>query len=144
MLGDHGVFIRGRSGAGKTALALELIGRASSSGLYARLVSDDQLFASKAGNRLIMSAPHSIAGMVEIYGMGVQPIVWQPRAVIDLVVTLVDAAEAERMPAATTIALHDVELSEMRLAERTHEAALAIMAHLRIGLFDAVHMRQNG
>ncbi|MCO5063801.1 MAG: HPr kinase/phosphorylase [Rhizobiaceae bacterium] len=145
ILGDRGVFVRGSSGSGKTELALELLARARMYGLFARLVADDQLFASTGGGRLVLRAPETIAGLVEVRGLGPRPIEWQERAVIDLVVTLIDPAEAERMPEPGSVVLHSVSLPELKLAARTvHDAASVVIARLGIGPFDAVHMRQNG
>lgn len=145
VIGDRGIFIRGRSGSGKTALALELLARASSFGRHARLVADDQLFAEAHGGRLVMIAPASIEGLVEVRGFGVRPIAWQPRAVIDLAVTLVDPAEVQRIPDPAVIELCAVALPELKAAARNvADAASVVSAELRLGLFDTVHMRQNG
>ena len=145
VIGDRGVFIRGRSGAGKTELALELLSRGRVCGLYARLVADDQLFTAAPSDRLVMTAPAAIAGLVEVRGLGPRPMPWQQRAVIDLVVTLIEPAQAERMPEPAAVIIASVPLPELKLAARNApEAAPVVMAQLRIGLFDAVHMRQNG
>jgi serine kinase of HPr protein (carbohydrate metabolism regulator) len=145
VIGDRGVFVRGRSGAGKTELALELLARGAACGLYARLVADDQLFTSARGERLLMIAPDTIAGLVEVRGLGPRPILWQARAVIDLVVTLIDPLQAERMPEPCLTTLHSVSIPELKLAaHNVHDAASVVLAQLGIGLFDAVHLRQNG
>ncbi|RFC68564.1 MULTISPECIES: HPr kinase/phosphorylase [Mesorhizobium] len=145
ILGDRGVFIQGRSGTGKTELALELLARVQSCGQFARLVADDQLFTSSAGGKLLMTAPETIVGMVEVRGLGPRSIAVQGKAVIDLVVTLVDPKQAERMPESSFVTLHSVRLPELKLAaHNVHDAASVVLAQLDIGLFDAVYMRQNG
>lgn len=145
VLGDRGVFIQGKSGAGKTELALELLARVRGHGRYAQLVADDQVFTSSSGKRLIVTVPPTIAGLVEVRGLGPHSIASQNKAVIDLVVTLVDPKEAERMPEPGFVTVHAIEVPELKLAaHNVHDAASVVLAQLGIGLFDAVHMRQNG
>ena len=59
------VLICGPSGSGKSDLALQLIDR----GFV--LVSDDQTIVRKSGGRLLADAPDSIAGKLEIRGIGI-------------------------------------------------------------------------
>jgi serine kinase of HPr protein (carbohydrate metabolism regulator) len=59
------VLITGPSGSGKSDLALRLLDRGFT------LVSDDQTVVKKDGNRLVASAPATIAGKLEIRGMGI-------------------------------------------------------------------------
>ena len=59
------VLICGPSGSGKSDLALQLIDR----GFV--LVSDDQTMVRKSGDRLLADAPDSIAGKLEIRGIGI-------------------------------------------------------------------------
>ena len=59
------VLISGPSGAGKSDLALRLLDRGF------MLVSDDQTVVRRDGDRLIASAPPSIAGKLEIRGIGI-------------------------------------------------------------------------
>ena len=59
------VLISGPSGAGKSDLALRLLDRGF------MLVSDDQTVVRREGDRLIASAPPSIAGKLEIRGIGI-------------------------------------------------------------------------
>lgn len=59
------VLITGPSGAGKSDLALRLLDRGFT------LVSDDQTIVRREGDALIASAPLSIAGKLEIRGIGI-------------------------------------------------------------------------
>jgi serine kinase of HPr protein (carbohydrate metabolism regulator) len=61
----RGVLISGPSGSGKSDLALRLIDRG------ARLVSDDYTAIRRVGDRLLANAPESIAGRIEIRGVGI-------------------------------------------------------------------------
>ena len=84
------VLIGGRSGQGKSDLALRLIDRGHS------LVSDDYTFVRRVEGRLLASAPERIAGKIEVRGVGVLEL----PAVKDLPVALfVDLdLPAERLP----------------------------------------------
>jgi serine kinase of HPr protein (carbohydrate metabolism regulator) len=123
VLGDRGVLIRGASGSGKTTLALALIAAFQSHGRFARLVGDDQLFATERGGRLLVQAPVTIAGLAEIRGIGPHPLPFLPRAVIDRVVWLVLEAEAPRFADPRREAIAGVELPRLDLAARNAAAA---------------------
>ena len=144
VIGEHGIFIRGTSGAGKTMLALSLLARAAAANHHARLVADDQIFVASVAGRLVAHAPQSIAGLVEVYGYGPCPINWQKSAVIDLIVTLVSPETAERLPDPGLSAIHGVDLPELRLAARNAgDATSAVLAKLGFSLIDAICLRQN-
>jgi HPr kinase/phosphorylase len=111
LVGTRGLLIRGDSGAGKSQLVLRLIGAATEGRLaFARLVADDRVFVTAAHGRLIARAPGELAGLIEIRGLGIRRLPYEPAAVIRLVVDL--AAEAERMPPATAT---EVEIEGVRL-----------------------------
>jgi serine kinase of HPr protein (carbohydrate metabolism regulator) len=59
------VLISGPSGSGKSDLTLRLLDRGFT------LVSDDQTIVRRDGDRLIASAPPTIAGKLEIRGIGI-------------------------------------------------------------------------
>jgi serine kinase of HPr protein (carbohydrate metabolism regulator) len=59
------VLLMGPSGAGKSDLALRLLDRGFT------LVSDDQTLVRREGARLLASAPDTIAGKLEIRGIGI-------------------------------------------------------------------------
>jgi serine kinase of HPr protein (carbohydrate metabolism regulator) len=64
-VGGRAVLIGGESGRGKSDLALRLIDRG------ARLVSDDYTIVRRAGGRLLASPPETIAGKMELRGVGI-------------------------------------------------------------------------
>ena len=64
-LKDRAVLITGPSGSGKSDLALRLLDRGFT------LVSDDQTLVRRDGARLLASAPPSIAGKLEVRGIGI-------------------------------------------------------------------------
>lgn len=63
--GGRAIMITGPSGSGKSDLALRLLDR----GFV--LVSDDQTIVRRDGDRLVATAPPTIAGKLEIRGIGI-------------------------------------------------------------------------
>jgi HPr kinase/phosphorylase len=86
------VLLRGPSGAGKSDLALRLIDRG------ARLVADDQTLLRRVGNRVIAAAPPTIAGLIEIRGVGIVTVEASDAAPLFLIADLIPLGEVERMP----------------------------------------------
>jgi serine kinase of HPr protein (carbohydrate metabolism regulator) len=62
---DSAIIIVGRSGTGKSDLALRLIDRG------AILVSDDSTQLVRRGDHVIASAPDTIRGKIEMFGVGI-------------------------------------------------------------------------
>ena len=89
-IGDKGVLIEGESGSGKSDLALRMIDRG------ATLVSDDYTELAVSGERLIARPPSTIAGRIEVRGIGIVSVVHRHEIPVDLVVTLSEAPP--RMP----------------------------------------------
>lgn len=133
LLGDRGVVIAGPSGSGKTALALALIDKARISGLFARLVSDDQLFLSASAGHLVCHAPATIAGLIEIRGLGPSPVAHEAAAAVDLLVRLAPATDIERLPEPASEILLGCSIPKVMLAEREVIAALPVV-FARLGL----------
>ena len=92
----RGVLILGASGAGKSALALALIGRG------ACLVADDRVTLVRAGEALLARAPDPLAGLVEARGFGLLRLPAIREAPLALAVDL-DHPPAARMPHPATI-----------------------------------------
>src|SRR5690606_32729552 len=67
-LGDTGILLRGRSGSGKSDLALRLIDGG------ALLVADDRVALSLEGGRVIARPPAALAGYLEVRGVGPMPV----------------------------------------------------------------------
>jgi serine kinase of HPr protein (carbohydrate metabolism regulator) len=89
-IAGRAVLITGRSGSGKSDLALRLIDRGFS------LVSDDQTIVRRDGERLIATAPTTIAGKLEIRGIGIVELPGHSDVPVSLVVELTD--ELIRLP----------------------------------------------
>jgi len=98
LFGARAVLIRGPSGAGKSRLALALIGAKFGGALaFARLVGDDRVHLEAAGGRLLVRPADTLAGLIELRGVGLLKLPYEPCAVVGLVVDLA-AEDAERLP----------------------------------------------
>jgi serine kinase of HPr protein (carbohydrate metabolism regulator) len=84
------VMLTGRSGSGKSDLALRLIDRGFA------LVSDDRTIVRREGDRLVASAPPNIAGKLEIRGVGIVDMEARPDVPVALLVEL--TGEIQRLP----------------------------------------------
>ena len=84
------VLISGPSGSGKSDLTLRLLDRGFT------LVSDDQTLIRRDGDRLIATAPPTIAGKLEIRGIGIVDMQNVDNVPVALVVEL--TSEVMRMP----------------------------------------------
>ncbi|HXF55447.1 MAG TPA: aldolase [Hyphomicrobiaceae bacterium] len=94
------VLIRGPSGSGKSDLALRCVAAAPgaiASG-PALLVADDQVLASRNGERLIVRSPDTIRGRMEVRGVGLVEVPFVAEAELVLVVDLVPPGTLARMP----------------------------------------------
>ena len=89
--GGRAVIISGRSGSGKSDLALRLFDRGF------MLVSDDQTYLRIADARLMASAPPAIRGKMEVRGVGIVEVECLDEVPVCLIVEL--ASEIERLPA---------------------------------------------
>ncbi len=99
LVGARAVLIRGPSGSGKSRLALELIWAAHGGSLrFARLVGDDRVHVEAAHGRLVVRPAAALAGLIEVRGVGIRKLPYEPSAVVGLVVDL--AVDAERLPRA--------------------------------------------
>lgn len=77
-----GVLLLGRSGSGKSDLALRLMA------LGAELVADDRTDIFAARGRLYAKAPAPIAGLLEVRGVGILSLPFGEKAPIGMVVQL--------------------------------------------------------
>ena len=133
IIGDAGVLIRGRSGAGKSGLALALIAAAALRGDFARLVCDDRVRLRRISGRIIAEAVPAIAGLVERRGLGLEPMAHEPGARLDLVVDIVE--NIQRLPevSETKTDLLGVVLPRLALAEGAAPATQCADILARLG-----------
>ena len=89
-IGRYGVLLLGPSGVGKSDLALRLIGRG------AMLVSDDRCDLYVERGKLVARPPKTIAGLLEVRGLGIQTMRYAVSAPVALAIDL--AAPVRRLP----------------------------------------------
>lgn len=93
-LKQKGILLLGKSGIGKSDLALRLIEE-----LGAKLVSDDRTNLFSENNNLYASCPKLLEGLLEVRGIGIIKKEFLSQKKIDLVVDLVERYDQiERLP----------------------------------------------
>ena len=129
LVGAGALLIRGPAGAGKSRLALELIQAGASGRLaFVRLIADDRVHVAAAHGRLIARAPVNLAGLLEIRGIGIRRVPYEPMAVVRLVVDLVTAAERMPQAAATEAEIDGVRLPRLAVAPGADAFSLVLAA----------------
>jgi serine kinase of HPr protein (carbohydrate metabolism regulator) len=113
LAGAKALLIRGESGSGKSRLALRLMTCGTLP--LARLIGDDRVHVEARGGRLLVRPAAELAGLLEVRGLGIRQLPYEPVAVAGLVVDLVTAAERLPEPAALTASIAGVELPRQAL-----------------------------
>lgn len=107
-VGWRAVMISGASGTGKSDLALRLMGRRW------RLVADDYVHLFASGDAVYATAPATIAGLIEVRGLGIVEAAATGLVRVVLAVELTSAAP-ERLPEAETRRVSGRDLPLLRL-----------------------------
>jgi HPr kinase/phosphorylase len=131
-LGSDGILLQGPSGSGKSDLALRLIDAG------ARLVADDQTELALVGDTLLMSAPATTAGRIEVRGLGILRVPSVPSAVLRLAVALVAPQQIERLPEPQFCKLLGRSVPLLALAPFEASAAAKLKLALRADRTDAL------
>ena len=135
LVAARAVLIRGPSGSGKSRLAFDLISAAGGPMRFARLVADDRAELEPAGGRLLVRPAPALAGLIEVRGLGLRRLPYEPVAVVGLVVDLA-AADAQRLPGPEHVYLTIEGIPLARIAVAPGEAAFA-------RLIAALHMPES-
>ncbi len=98
LVGARAVLIRGPSGSGKSRLAMRLI-QAADQGLlrFARLVADDRCHLEVAHGRLLVRPAEALKGMIEVHGLGLRGLPYEPVALVSTVID-VGLISTHRLP----------------------------------------------
>ncbi|MCF8706601.1 HPr kinase/phosphorylase [Rhizorhapis sp. SPR117] len=113
------VMIEGRSGSGKSDLALRLIDRG------AKLVSDDYTIAKRKGKLLLASPPVNIAGKIEVRGIGLVEMEHTSDVPVALVVQLFDTVD--RMPLTPELrVVAGISVPVMKIAPMENSAPIKV------------------
>lgn len=126
---DRVALIRGPSGAGKSDLALRCIGLAASPLVTnpLRLVADDCVLLSREGDALIARPAPTVAGLIEVRGIGIVAVAHLAAGRVRLIVDLCPPEAVERMPDPQPTAwLAGVEIALVRLAPFEASAPLKL------------------
>ncbi len=117
--------IRGASGSGKSALALQMIA------LGGKLVADDRTTLQRRGDIVIARCPEAIRGQIEARGLGILAAAPAEATRLALVVDM-DAEETDRLPDPDTTDILGVLLPLQKKVSLPHFPA-AILSYLEHG-----------
>jgi serine kinase of HPr protein (carbohydrate metabolism regulator) len=123
-IGTKGVVITGASGTGKSDLALRLIDRG------AVLVADDRTVLDVENGRLLASPPTTIAGLIEVRGIGIVDLPHIGKARVVLAVDL--SANVPRMPEPSFRDFADVSVPLLTLDPFTASAPLKVELAVKV------------
>lgn len=113
------MLIIGKSGAGKSALALELMA------LGAVLVADDRTILKYTDHGITASCPAEISGKIEARGFGILRAETQSTTIVRLVVDL-DQVELTRLPPHQEISLLGINIPLLHAKDAPHLPAAVI------------------
>lgn len=137
-LDGRAALIVGSSGAGKSDLALRCILQGAwidGRHVLASLIADDQVIVDRSGDGLVARAPETIAGRLEVRGLGIVDVPSLPAAEIGLAVELADTAAIERLPDPSLMwTVLDAEVPLLRVAPFEASAHLKVLLALARGL----------
>ena len=137
---EYAALLRGPSGAGKSDLAYRYINLPSDlSGSDAdssapdchvhQLLADDQVKLERCENKIYAAPPPSIAGKIELHGIGILELPYVERAQLILIVDLQPSRPVERMPDWTrTDQILGVDLAKLDLSPFEPSAPLKLRA----------------
>lgn len=126
--GDRAALLLGASGSGKSDLALRFLALPEEGALRPLLVADDQVRVDVQNGDVIASAPETLAGLIEVRGLGIleAPSVAAARLVV--VCELVEADDVPRMPPEPweRMAVAGVDLPSLKLSPFEASAPLKV------------------
>jgi serine kinase of HPr protein (carbohydrate metabolism regulator) len=127
LAGNRAVLIRGAAGTGKSRLALALLGAAATGMLrFARLVGDDRVHIEPRHGRLLVRPAPSLAGLLEVRGVGIRRLDYEETAIVGLVVDL-EAEDAERLPQPGETVIVGVKLPRLAVAPNAEPLQLVLV-----------------
>lgn len=124
-VGNNAALILGRSGSGKSDLALQMLAYG------AELVADDQTSLQLQGGQVSATSPSKIKGQIEARGVGILTVIPVTKAIVRCVIDL-DTEENDRHPPIRNAELLNVTLPLLQRSVHCHFPA-AIMLYLRGG-----------
>lgn len=134
-LGPHAALLRGASGSGKSDLALRFV-LETPDRFAARLVADDQALVERLDDRLIVRPPATIAGKIEVRGIGIVTLPHRPEAELRLLIDLADSDDVPRLPTMgkQTETISGVSLPVLQLSPFEASAPLKLRLALELAV----------
>ena len=131
LIGARAVLIRGPAGSGKSRLALALLEAEHRVQLpFVRLVADDRVQVEAEHGRLLVRSVPALAGLIEVRGLGIRRVPFEPLAVVGLLMDL--GAVAVRLPDSVSQHAEIAGVSLPRLAVAAgHDPLPVVMAYLQ-------------
>lgn len=120
-----GVLLQGASGAGKSDLALRLMDTGG------KLVADDYVSVAAENGALVAYPPPTIAGLLEVRGLGLLSVPFAERAHLGAVVICVPPDMVRRLPERQTMTILGISLPRYVLAPFEPSAAAKLRALMR-------------
>lgn len=129
----NAILITGPTASGKSDLALRMIAWPMTGlGLQPfHLLADDQVLLTPAGSTLLARPPRTIAGRIEVRGLGLVDLPHATSALLRLIVDLTPADMIERMPESETRCVAGTTLPAIRLNAFEPSAPLKAALALR-------------
>jgi HPr kinase/phosphorylase len=127
LLGARALLIRGPAGAGKSRLVLGLLQMPDTRVAFVRLVADDRTLLEAVHGRLLARPAPELAGLLEVRGLGIRRLPYEPVAVISRVVDLA-SDDATRLPddVARTTTINGIQLPRLALAATADPLAVVV------------------
>src|SRR5580704_8474154 len=119
------VLLRGFSASGKSDFGLRLIDAG------AELVADDQCLLRREEDGIVVSCPETIAGLLELRGIGIVRLPSLPEAPLAMIVDLVPTNLIERLPTRRTELLLGVWVSAIAMSPFEASAPAKLRLTLR-------------
>jgi HPr kinase/phosphorylase len=124
-VGNNAALILGRSGLGKSDLALQLMAYG------AELVADDQTCLSLQDGQVLATCPSTITGQIEARGVGILAVASCAKAIVRCVIDL-NTEETDRHPPVRHVEILNVKLPLLHRSVQCHFPA-AILLYLKGG-----------
>lgn len=126
-LDGKGILLIGKSGSGKSDLALRLIENKKAS-----LVADDIVDIVLQNGKLVGSVSQNLAGLLEVRNIGIIKYPYIESSSVDMLVNLTESSEEiERMPSNTKDVILGLEINKIDLYAKESSAADKVVAALR-------------
>ncbi len=120
---DNGLMILGKSGSGKSDLALRLI----DSG--ATLISDDITICRKINSQIFLFSPEETKGLLEVREVGVITVPYVENIRLNLIARLVDE-EITRMPKPENLRILGIKIPKFRINGRNPSSIVKVKVKL--------------